>query len=209
MTTGYFLRNNATHLLVDDTVTHIPSELFHGSNQLFSGDDKLKLVQVDLSQGSVMIIDHGVFQGCASVREVHLCDGLEMIGAHAFAYCSSLKCINIPSTVRIISNSAFEGCTSLTEVILNEGLTCIKYEAFENCRSLKSIALPSTATRICRGAFLNCTTSLSKIHLNEGIQSLGDPGIFDNCWALKFTAIPSTVTEIGEMVVHRCASLSH
>lgn len=54
-------------------------------------------------------IGEGAFQGCSSLKEVSLNDGLETISSLAFAMCDNLKSITIPSSVTTIESGAFMG----------------------------------------------------------------------------------------------------
>ncbi|KAL7551424.1 hypothetical protein ACHAWF_014613 [Thalassiosira exigua] len=65
------------------------------------------------------------------MREVVLRDGLQKIGKRAFAFCTSLECVTVPSTVSHIERCAFRGCTSLRTVQL-----CTKTKKIELIRQL-------------------------------------------------------------------------
>lgn len=55
------------------------------------------------------------------------------IGAHSFAYCTSLTSIIIPNSVTTIGNCAFWVCTSLTSIIIPNSVTSIGLDSFDNC----------------------------------------------------------------------------
>lgn len=104
-----------------------------------------------------------------TLAKVTLNEGLETIGAKAFAHTSQLTSINIPSTVTSIGDSAFyysaigsitfaarngkelvfgaslfDGCSSLTKVELPEGLVSIPARTFYNNSALTSVTIPTT-----------------------------------------------------------------
>lgn len=66
------------------------------------------------------------------------------IEAQAFAYCSSLTSIEIPSSVRSIEQFAFAYCSSLTSITIPNSVTSIGDRAFYNCSSLTSITFKGT-----------------------------------------------------------------
>jgi len=100
-------------------------------------------------------IGAGVFNGCISLKEVKLCEGLQRIEMLAFRNCTSLEQFQIPSTVSAIGDRAFHGCVSLREVKLVVGIQDIGRYAFTTCRSLEPIAVPSKAFVIETGVYLN------------------------------------------------------
>ena len=74
-----------------------------------------RLTKVSIS--GLSIIPSGAFQYCANLMDVSLAeDHLTQIAQQAFAYCTSLAEITIPSTVTSIGNQCFSGCDSLMRV---------------------------------------------------------------------------------------------
>lgn len=90
------------------------------------------------------------FNGCHSLREVVLPEGLEKVGSFCFKDCHSLERVGLPSTVKRIDSSAFRNCRRLTQLELPEGLETVEYDAFEGCRRLGRIRIPSTVKKLGR-----------------------------------------------------------
>ena len=68
---------------------------------------------------TVKVIETAAFEGCMNLTEVVLPSyGLTEIGDHAFANCSSLCSISIPTSVTDIGEAAFAGCTNLSNIFL-------------------------------------------------------------------------------------------
>ena len=65
--------------------------------------------------GSVTHISWSAFQGCASLSEVNLSEGLQEIGSNAFQG-SAVTSLTIPGTVTRVQTSAMEAMTSLTKL---------------------------------------------------------------------------------------------
>ena len=80
-------------------------------------------------------------------------EGVDSIGSYAFASCSSLESIVIPSSVKTINSSAFAYCIALKQVVLSEGLTHIYDSAFNNCNNIRIIVIPRSVTNITSNAF--------------------------------------------------------
>lgn len=88
------------------------------------------------------------FNGCHSLQEVVLPEGLEEVGMFCFRNCHSLERVILPSTVKKIGSSAFSRCWRLTQLELPEGLESLGYDVFEGCRRLGRIRIPSTIKEI-------------------------------------------------------------
>jgi hypothetical protein len=70
---------------------------------------------------------------------------LSRIEVAAFAHCSSLSSICIPSSVEILREWCFAGCQALCNVTFeaDSRLSHIEPFAFSNCSSLSSIGIPA------------------------------------------------------------------
>ena len=149
-------------------------------------------VQVD---PSVKVIGDRAFDRCTLLRSVKLYEGLEHIQRLAFAGCTSLESIAIPSTVQVVGEEAFRACKKLRSVKLCEGLERIEDGAFGGCTSLEVIDIPSTIQVVGEEAFHGCT-KLRSVELCEGLERI-DRGAFAGCTSLEQITIPSTVNFIG------------
>lgn len=86
---------------------------------------------------NVTPIEDFAFEGCSSLKEIHIPNSITEIGVSAFEGCSSLEKIHIPDSVTKIGDFAFKDCTSLKEVNIPDSVTKIGKSAFANCISLK------------------------------------------------------------------------
>ena len=156
---------------------------------------------------SITDVENQTFRECThmKVKEIVLNNGLQTIGQSAFAYCTSLERITIPSTVTDIGNCAFGECKSLREVVLNDGLEKIGNSAFRLCTSLESITIPSSVNNVNQGAFLECH-KLKEVVLNNGLERIGLK-VFASCKSLQSITIPSSVVEIGNSAFKDCIKL--
>ena len=61
-------------------------------------------------------INSSAFEGCVSLKNISLGNGLKEIMYSAFNYCSNLEEIEIPKSIEIISYEPFKNCTKLTSI---------------------------------------------------------------------------------------------
>lgn len=175
------------------------------------------LKALDLSEAVISEIPNSAFDGKGWINSVILPEGITSIGEYAFRG-TSLRKINIPSTVTTIKRNAFIGtpiqyltftegsrlttieryafqsCSSLQEVILPEGLTTIGYAAFEQCLAIQKVEMPNTVTSLGAYAFNSCT-NMESIHFSDGLTSIND-WVCNDCYALKDVHLPIGLTRI-------------
>lgn len=84
-------------------------------------------------------------------------EGVTSLGDYAFQECTSLKTLQLPSTLEVIQNSAFEDCTALSSIHIPENVTTIGPWAFQNCSGIDCIYFPESLTSIQSNAFVSCT----------------------------------------------------
>lgn len=135
------------------------------------------------------------FKGCTSLANVTFMSGsvLDYIGGGcggyynvpasyewyygAFADCTALKEIIIPSSVTKIDIAAFKGCTTLETVIIEDNSLLKSIEGkyndkaylgvFSDCTALSSIRIPANVESIGATAFKGCT-ALESVSFEKG-----------------------------------------
>ena len=123
--------------------------------------------------------------GCRS-NEIHVPshhEGLEVraIGMSALSYRHATKIV-LPDTVTFIDEGAFAGCSELTEIVLPSGLRSIGASAFTGC-ALTSLVLPDSVESLGDFIFSRCD-KLTEVTLGKGFTTLGR-GIFDSCDSME------------------------
>ena len=140
---------------------------------------------------SVVGIGDEAFLGCKELESVTLPDGLQTIGAGAFAE-SGLTSLSIPQGITRIENSLFRGCTSLISTEIPSSVGSIGEYAFYDCSSLQSLILPEGVTHIDKNNVFYGCKSLSYLSLPStlNIEYISGHPLFSGCEGLK-TAGPN------------------
>ena len=164
------------------------------------------VVLLDNYNGASYNIGDCAFAGCSRLTSITLPSSVTSIGDCAFYNCSRLTSITLPESVTSIGDCAFYTCSRLTSITLPSSVTSIGDYAFEGCSSLTSITLPESVTSIGEGAFQNCS-SLTSITIPKGVTSIGSYA-FSGCGSLTSISLPSSVTSIGWYAFQNCSSLT-
>ena len=135
-----------------------------------------KGITLDLSATKITAIGERAFASCSALKTVILPSTLTSIGDYAFLMCDSLISITIPSSVTSIGDEAFSGCENLSSVTIDVSVTSIGAGAFEWCENLTSITIGAGVTSIGEWVFYRCKrlTSIMFAHtegwcLDEGL----------------------------------------
>lgn len=138
--------------------------------------------------------------------EVELNNGITEVGEYGFAN-SSLKSINIPSTVISLGGDVCNYCTSLTKVVFGDNMKCnsIPIGAFSCCSSLKEILIPAGIEKIEEDAF--SSSGLQKIQFgsNSKLKEIGACAFW--CNPFSSIQIPDTVEVISDNAFENCSEL--
>ena len=134
-----------------------------------------------------------------------------IIRSYAFYEDTTIKQVNLPSTLTAIGREAFAGCTSLMEVdFSNTDIKEIEDDAFSECTSLTKVEFGNVEIETIRsGAFEGCT-SIKEVNTDNlftwcGISFAGrtsNPAYLSGCLSvngkvLKSLTIPNKVYNIG------------
>ncbi|EJK46738.1 hypothetical protein THAOC_34581 [Thalassiosira oceanica] len=147
------------------------------------------------------------FRCCINLTKVQFDEGaLQLIGESAFARCTALRCVTMPSSVTELGTNAFSYCSNLAELHLNDGLRTIGKGAFSYCEQLRSVTMPSTVTNLGAYILWKCH-NLVEVQLNEGLQCIYVRALY-GCTELQCVTIPSTLTELGVGLFECCTKLA-
>ena len=169
-------------------------------------DGCTSLANITLPDGVTSIGEYA-FNKCTSLLNIIIPDSVTSIGGSAFGYCKNLTGIILPETVELIDNSTFRHCTSLANITLPKSVTSIGVYAFSNCTSLASIIIPDSVTSIGGKAFEYCE-GLTGIILPERVKLI-ENSTFRHCTSLANITLPDGLTSIGAYAFSSCTSLAN
>jgi len=146
------------------------------------------------------------FIGNATVTKVVIPEGVEKIGAYAFANLTALEEIVLPSTLESIEYGAFYGCTSLEKITFSgeNNLKIISQNAFERCDLQGTLELSSICV-ISDYAFAG-NQKLKEIVTADALQSIGQYA-FAGCKALSKVTITAPTVKYGSYAFTDCEAL--
>ena len=156
--TGVFQQSGLQKDIYSPDVATITNISYGGSYQyLFNNKGRLFIEGNEVHSISMSIVKDGVFyNGCLSLENVTIENGVDTIGTSAFRGCSNITSFTFPSTLVTINGNAFNGCTSVEEFVLPNGLETIGDAAFSGCGKVTTIDLPSSVESIGASCFQYC-----------------------------------------------------
>ncbi len=160
-------------------------------------DEEIPLTSLDT-------LGQAAFQNCTSLIWVELPPlGDNYLWSSTFEGCSTLTDINLPDGLTGIGTSAFANCRSLTQATIPDTVKDIKSFAFFTCESLEYVELPRRLKTIGEKAFKNCT-AMTEIEL-QGITTLGKAAFFNS--GLEEVYVPGSVGKVDDYCFQKCANL--
>ncbi len=141
-----------------------------------------------------------------SITKVVIPEGVEKIGAYAFANLTALEEVVLPSTMESIEYGAFVGCTSLKKVTFSDknNLKIISQNAFENCALEGTIDLSSICI-ISDYAFAG-NQKLEGVTTSDTLLSIGNYA-FAGCKKLTDVTITADKVKYGTYAFTGCEAL--
>ena len=148
------------------------------------------------------------------------------IGDKAFAKCTGMTDITLPSSISVIGEQSFAFCSALTQVVHANSITQIKEAAFYACTDLPIFIFPSETITIgaqaFRGSglrevvltenmvlsdavFYECN-NLTSIIISDGVTTI-PTWTFGYCPAFTMANFPSSVTTICDYAFYNCQGL--
>ena len=146
-------------------------------------------------------IGDSAFNGCTSLTNVTLGDGVTKIGTNAFIRCTQISSITIGSRVSSIGKNAFNGCTALTNANIGSG--AIGANAFQDCSRLANVTLGDGVTSVGANAFLRCE-ALTSMNIGSSVKTI-ESYAFSGCSALEEVTI--SAAQIGNQAFRSANAL--
>jgi len=203
--------SSLTGITIPNSVTEIKSRTFMGCAMM-----TYILLPVGLQR-----IGDEAFRECALLHDIsfapsphrlELPPALTSIGDMAFAFCTSISNINIPSLVTDMGSNPFAGCSE--DLVLSFAPGNAEFSMEGNClvnlsdqrliTGFSNSSIPATVLIIDDYAFYN--VRLSEIDLPDGLVSIGSFAFSGND-ALIEIELPANLAEFGDDAFSDCASL--
>ncbi len=154
------------------------------------------------------------------IESVEFNDELSSIGEAAFRYCSKLKELRIPPSVKNIGSYAFANCTGLEKVVISDvkawceisfdGIFAnpiyITESFYINDSLVTELTVPSDVTEINDYAFYGAN-NLQSLYFSNGITSIGDHA-FAHCKNLNAISLPESLKSIGNYAFYICSNIA-
>lgn len=144
------------------------------------------------------------YYGDTSITEYDFPDGIERIGAFAFAR-SALKVADIPEGVTDIGYGAFYHCDGLSDVSIPSTVKHISSYAFENTPFYDNNT--DTFMIVGDGVLLKYSGSDSIVNIPEGVKLIAD-GAFRDHKGITAVNLPDSLTVIGQEAFSGCGNLT-
>ena len=114
-----------------------------GQDHNYWGNPRLDTAAtINMQKRGTANIGNSAFDGCFSLTQINIPNGVTSIGIYAFSRCYSLTQINIPDGVTSIGNSAFNNCYSLCDILLESKPTLSNTNAFSGLPAIYRIYVP-------------------------------------------------------------------
>ena len=181
------------------TSTTIAITKYNGSSTTISIPSKI-------DGKTVTKIGDSAFAGCTQLVNVTIPSSVTSIGSYAFSKCSAMSSISIPNSVTEIKADAFKECKALTNVTLPSNLTVINDAVFKDCSKLATVTIGSKVTAIGINAFDSCT-SLKSVTIPDSVVTIGISA-FDYCTALKTVTLGKGIKTVSDYAFQNCWSLN-
>ncbi len=145
--------------------------------------------------------------GESTITKVIVPEGIEKIGAYAFANLTGLEEIVFPSTLEAIEYGAFYGCSALEKITFSSenNLKIINQNAFENCNLQGTVDLSAICV-ISDYAFAG-NQELESVITGDALLSIGEYA-FAGCKALEEVTITAQKVKYGPYAFTDCESLT-
>ena len=145
------------------------------------------------------------FEG-SSLKTIELPTSVSTIGMYAFRYCASLESIVIPETATNIGKGAFWQCTALAEVDLRSKTTELADDLFYGCTSLTEITIPASVSVIGSDTFQN--TGIAAFNVDpRNVTYKADDGILYTADGTGIVMIPAQKVIVDFVVPNTVTSI--
>ena len=177
-------------------------EMTAGVEEIFIGYGMPSKDKVVYGEAKYLRYHRGFFEGCSSLKSIELPSSIKNIGVRAFAK-SGIESISLPTTT--ISKETFSECHYLTSVTLSNSVTLIEDSAFYDCYNLKELkcysAIPPMTNFSSGGGFSSINQNGATIYVPcDYLHSyVSDDvfGMFKNIKCIEASAIKTNGVKVS------------
>ena len=198
MLTHYYGLGGQVTIPADEGYTEIGNFAFANFDYVLKTEEELAFDDAETSKQWYI--------GENTITKVIIPEGVEKIGAYAFANLTALEEIVLPSTLEFIEYGAFYGCSALQKVTFSaeNNLKVISKSAFEQCDLRGTIDL-SSICMISPYAFA-ANQKLEGVTTGDKLLSIGTYA-FAGCKGLKDVTITAEKVKYGTYAFTGCEAL--
>lgn len=124
---------------------------------------------------------------------------------YAFAGCSEMTSITLPSTLTSIGQEAFQDCTGLTSITIPVAVDYVGQYPFSGCTNLKSVTW--NAKKCEEGWYGYFGSNVETFIIGDGVEVL-PPGLCNSLFKVTSITLPNSVKKIGACAFQGCTSLA-
>ena len=191
----------------------------------YVGSDQANIVIPNEINGKkVLGVGERAFYQCKEIQQVIIPEGVEYLKAGAFAECSILKKIILPTTLDDIGEikgrrglydldyypranikGIFAG-TAIHEIDLPNCITGIPENCFSGCKELEKVQFSKKLKLIAYGAFANCK-KITEIQLPTSVRMIKE-NAFSGCEKLTNVELNKGLRTIGDGAFEDCSAIT-
>ena len=134
------------------------------------------------------------FAGCTGLTSVTMPSSFKSIPAKAFAGCTGLTSVHIPSSIKKISEGTFEGCTALKAIHISDLADWFNMQ-------FETVVFESSYSLYVNGQ------EITDLVIPENVTKINSY-VFSNCTGITSVTIPSTLKTINGGAFDGCTSLN-
>lgn len=183
----------------------IPHTIEEISFDAFRDCIKLTEVLFETTSAEKINLHYRSFEGCISINQINL-PSVTLLNTSCFYNCSRLDNFVVPSINTYIPIKCFMFCTNLKTITLPDSIKQIKDYSFANCESMINFACPKSLKHIYANSFRN-NHHLQSITFGNMLETiLGTASA--QCISLKSVSFPSSLKFVHSNSFSSCKQLS-
>ena len=167
--------------------------------------DNSRLISLEISNGP-LAVPQECFSFCTNLKYLILPNSIKELGVGSFSGCFNLELVHIPKKVISIPDNLFDNCKKIKYLKLPRRLKVIGVKAFQGCSSLESLIIPKNVESIGESAFYGCS-NISSITIPKKVPKITN-SVFMNCDNLHKIKIKGKRTSIEDSAFDNCPVLN-